>query len=227
MHTSRRKCSFCEKLVTTDKRHFVRKCSEAKQKHIATVVLIYCVVSNGQMKYHWDRKKLLSFFFLFCCHVSDLLLVSMRYVFTVVATSWLKYSRQLERMLLSVIARSVMLLRDSCISQHNLTFEATNVLLIFPVRNVRQRTTRGCLSWFHKNEPPKYIFLIGNCLVTYSKYKCGSVDKKTLYILETVLIRRASWLIEYRINFETLMSQLFLWRSCSAIALIFLLLLSL
>lgn len=91
---------------------FVKNCSEFKQEHITTVVLIYCVVSNRQMKYHWDREKLLSFFFLLCCLINDLLLMLMRYVFTVVATSWLRYSRQLKRMLLSVIAESMLLIRD-------------------------------------------------------------------------------------------------------------------
>lgn len=131
----------------------------------------------------------------------------MKYIFTVVATSWLRYSRQLERMLLSVIARSVMLLRDLRISQHNLNFEATNVLLIFPIRNVRQQITRRCLFWFHKNEPPKYILIaLGN----WSHTQSTNVDlwNKKLYIfLRWSSSEKLVDCIEYRLTFKTLMSH--------------------
>lgn len=85
---------------------------KTKWEHIATLVPTYCIFSNEQMKYHWDRKNLLSVIFLLLCyHVSDLFLMLMTYVFfTVIATSS-RYSRQLQGMLLNVIARSVMLLR--------------------------------------------------------------------------------------------------------------------
>lgn len=135
------------------------------------------------MKYHWDRKTLLSVIFLLLyCHVSDLFLMLMRYFFTVIATSWLRYSRQLEGMLLCVIARSVMLLRDVSVSEHNLNFEATYLLVIFPVRNVRLQTTKRCLSWFDKNERSKYILTtLGNFVVKCSRSKFGSVKQKTIY----------------------------------------------
>lgn len=44
--------------------------------------------------------------------MSDLFLTLMKHVFTVITTSWLRYSTKLEGMLLSVVAQSVMLLRD-------------------------------------------------------------------------------------------------------------------
>lgn len=143
----------------------------------------------------------------------------MKYVFTVIATSWLRYSRQLEWMLLSVIARSVMLLRDESFSGHNISFEDTYLLVIFPVRSVRKQKTRRYLSWFHNNELPKYVRTTPEIsLITYSRAhsKFGPMEQKTLDILERIFIIKAGWLhnIVCGISFKTLMLYYLHWRSC-------------
>lgn len=139
----------------------------------------------------------------------------MKHVFTVITTSWLRYSTKLEGMLLSVVAQSVMLLRDWFSSGHNTDFEAMHLLVIYSVRSVRQQKTRRYLPWFHCNDYPTYVHTALGILLTWHS-RFGSMEQKTLDILEGIFIRKASWLCNLvrEINFKILMSYYLLWRSC-------------
>lgn len=129
------------------------------------------------MREHWHRKNLLSVSFpLLCCHVSNLFLMLMSYVFTVITTSWLRYSRQLEGTLLNVIARSVMLLRDKSVSKHNLRWEGD-----------------VCLDLVKKSHQNTSLLLLE---ISQSCTQDQNLDlwNRKLHVLETVFIRKASWL---------------------------------